>query len=45
MQFPRALEFAAAYGFDPAELRGLPALSFVARNLDSGGELRGRIKV
>jgi len=45
MQFPRALEFAAAYGFDPEELRGLPALSFVARNLDSGGELRGRIRV
>ncbi len=35
---------AAACGFDPEELRGLPALWFVGRNLDSGGELRERIR-
>ncbi|HPC60528.1 MAG TPA: hypothetical protein PKX23_07720 [Verrucomicrobiota bacterium] len=44
MQFLRALELAAAHGFDPEELRGLSAVWFVARNLDSGGELRGRIR-
>lgn len=44
MPFLRALEFAAAYGFDPEELRGLPARSFVARNRDRGGEPRGKIK-
>lgn len=32
-------------GFDVAEIQTLPDLSFVARNLDTGGELRGRIKV
>ena len=34
-----------AYGFDLEELKVLPDLQFVVRNLDSGGELRGRIKV
>ena len=33
------------YGFDVEEVKALPDLQFVGRNLDSGGELRGRIKV
>lgn len=37
------LEFAEAYGFKRDEVSTLPQLQFVARNLDSGGELRGRI--
>lgn len=30
---------------DIEEIKALPDLHFVARNLDSRGELRGRIKV
>lgn len=45
LQHERALEKAADFGFNGEELRTLPDLSFVARNLDSGGELRGRIKL
>jgi hypothetical protein len=41
----KALEWAKARGFDAAEITALPTLQFVARNLDSGGELRGRIEV
>lgn len=35
--------FVVGYGFNPEEIASLPPLQFVARNLDSGGELRGRI--
>jgi len=42
---PRALDFAEEYGFARAEVSALAPLQFVARNLDSGGELRGRVKV
>jgi len=45
LQQDKALEKVAEYGFDAEELKALPDLQFVARNLDSGGELRGRIKV
>jgi hypothetical protein len=45
VQFDRALEKAREYGFDAEQLKSLPDLTFVARNLDSGGELRGKIKV
>jgi hypothetical protein len=43
---PPALKLLESYyGFDPEEVSNLQPLQFVARNLDSGGELRGRIKV
>jgi len=45
LQQDKALEKVAEYGFDTEELKGLMTLQFVARNLDSDGELRGRIKV
>jgi len=45
LQQDKALEKAAEYGFDVEEVKALADLQFVARNLDSGGELRGRIKV
>jgi hypothetical protein len=45
LQQDKALEKVAEYGFDAEELKALSDLQFVARNLDSGGELRGRIKV
>jgi hypothetical protein len=45
LQQDKALEKAAEYGFDLEELKALADLQFVARNLDSGGERRGRIKV
>jgi len=45
LQHPRALEFAGSYGFDPDELRNLPQMKFVSRNLLTGGELRGKIKL
>lgn len=37
------LDFAEEYGFNRDEVAGLDRLQFVARNLDTGGELRGRI--
>jgi hypothetical protein len=40
-----AVECVAGYGFKGEEVRGLVPLQFGARNLDSGGELRGKIKV
>ena len=43
--FAQALEKVVEYGFDAEELKALSNLSFVGRNLDTGGELRGRIKV
>jgi len=45
LQSPRALDLVKEYGFDPDEVSALQPLQFVARNLDSGGELRGRIPV
>lgn len=45
LQMDNALEKVAQYGFDPGELKSLPDLSFIARNLDTGGELRGRIEL
>jgi hypothetical protein len=45
LQQAKVLEKAGEYGFDAEELKALPDLQFVARNLDSGGERRGRIKV
>lgn len=45
LQSNPALELAESYGFNREEVAGLPALQFVARNLDSGGELRGKITI
>jgi hypothetical protein len=45
LQSGPALDVVESYGFDREEVSGLEAMQFVARNLDSGGELRGRIKV
>lgn len=42
---PLCLEMPKKRGMDVEEIPKLPDLAFVARNLDSGGELRGRIKV
>jgi hypothetical protein len=44
LQFPRALELMAQYGYRPEELQSLPDLAWVAVNRLSGGELRGRIE-
>jgi hypothetical protein len=40
-----ALAWAEEYGFRREEVGNLDRLQWVARNLDSGGELRGRLKV
>ena len=32
-------------GFDVEQIKTLPDLHFISRNLDSGGELRGALKV
>ena len=45
LQLDNALEKVEQYGFKPEELKTLPDLHSIARNLDSGGELRGWIKV
>lgn len=45
LQSNLALKCVADYGFRPEELPGLVPLNFIARNLDSGGELRGKIKI
>jgi hypothetical protein len=39
------LEMPAQRGFDVDQVRALPDLHFISRNLDSGGELRGFIKI
>jgi DNA helicase HerA-like ATPase len=39
------LDFAKELGFNREEVANLQSLEFVARNLDSGGELRGKIKI
>lgn len=41
----KSLIWAESRGFDRAEIEALPQLAFVARNVDSRGELRGRIKL
>jgi hypothetical protein len=38
------LETVQEYGLNPEEIRALPDLHFIARNCDSGREMRGRIK-
>lgn len=40
-----SLKFVRRKGLDPAEIEGLAPLQYVARNIDSGGELRGRLKL
>lgn len=45
LQEGNALEKVSEYGFDPEELRALPDLHLIGRNLDTGGELRGRIEI
>lgn len=45
LQSEKQLAFAREFGFDPVEIAQLPRLHWVARNIDSGGELRGAIKV
>jgi hypothetical protein len=43
LQFARSLDLARDMGFNPEEIAALSPLSFVARNLHSGGEIRGSI--
>jgi hypothetical protein len=43
--FPGHPVVEATPGFDPVEIAGLTPLPLAARNMDTGGELRGRIKV
>ena len=45
LQAKAALDKVAEYGFSPDQVKQLPDLCFIARNLDSGGELNGRIKI
>jgi hypothetical protein len=45
LQGEKALNVVESYGFEREEVGNLAPLQFVARNLDSGGELRGRIKL
>jgi len=42
----KALDLVRKYfGFDPEEVSNLQPLQFVARNLGSGGELRGQLEL
>jgi hypothetical protein len=41
----KTLEWPSAKGLDTDEIKALPNLHFVARNIDSRGELRGAIKI
>jgi hypothetical protein len=41
----KCLEMPAARGFEVDQVKALPDLHFISRNLDSGGELRGAIKL
>lgn len=41
----KALGYVAEKGLNPDEVQALPPLSYVARNIDSGGEIRGRIEI
>jgi len=45
LQGDRALAMVEQYDFDREEVKALQKFEFIARNLDSGGELRGKIKV
>lgn len=45
LQQPKALDFAAEAGLSRDEVANLQPLAFVARNLDSGGVIRGRLKL
>jgi hypothetical protein len=45
LQSPKQLEFVASLGFDADEVASLAPLAYIARNLDSGGEIRHTIKV
>jgi hypothetical protein len=45
LQSDLAVECVEGYGFKPDEVRALAPLEFVAKNLDTGGELRGKIEV
>lgn len=45
LQLPRALEWLDDFGALRADVAALAPLHFIARNLDSGGELRGKIKL
>lgn len=45
LTLPRALDFAEEYGFDRAEVAALAPMHCIARNLDTGGELRGQVKL
>jgi hypothetical protein len=43
LQGDKALEKIEGYGVEPDEVRNLPRGAFVALNLETGGELRGRL--
>lgn len=45
LQGDKQLGFAADFGFNREEIANLDPLQYVARNLDTGGELRGTIKI
>lgn len=45
LQSDLAVEAVEGMGFKPEEVSNLAPLQFIARNLDTGGELRGKIKV
>jgi len=45
LQSDLALKCVGDYGFKPEDLRALAPLHFISRNLDSGGELRGEVKL
>jgi hypothetical protein len=45
LQYKNALDLAKERGMDTEEISRLPNLAFVARNVQSGGELRGRIRL
>lgn len=47
LQFHKALELVSKdpFNFNQEEVANLPVLQFVSRNLESGGELRGKIQL
>ena len=45
LQLPSALEWLDDFGVPRTDLAALAPLHFSARTLDSGGELRGKIKL
>lgn len=45
LQEERCLEFPRSKGMDPDEIRALPDLHYVARNIRTRGELRGKIRL